>query len=59
MTGRAFLVRREGYGLTTSEINYFMPDHPSLVQIFAWQEYDAAPDFPVLFDFLAFWMREI
>jgi hypothetical protein len=28
-----------------------MPDHPSLLQIYAWQEYDAAPDFPVLFDF--------
>ena len=59
MTDRAFLVQLEGYGLTTAEICYFMPDHPSLVQIFAWQEYDAAPEFPVLFDFLAHWRREI
>lgn len=59
MIDRAFLVQLEGYGLTTAEICYFMPDHPSLVQTFAWQEYDAAPDFPVLFDFLAHWRRKI
>lgn len=59
MTDRAFLVQLEGYGLTTAEICYFMPDHPSLLQLFVWQEYDAAPDFPVLFDFLAHWRREI
>lgn len=59
MTDRSFLVQLDGYGLTTAEICYFMPDHPSLVQLFAWQEYDAAPDFPVLFDFLAHWRREI
>jgi hypothetical protein len=43
MTDRAFLIQLEGYGLTTAEICYFMPDHPSLLQIYAWQEYDAAP----------------
>ncbi|MBX7515284.1 usg protein [Qipengyuania sp. GH38] len=59
MTDLALLVQLEGYGLTTAEICYFMPDHPSLLQIYAWQEYDAAPDFPVLFDFLAHWRREI
>ena len=59
MTDRAFLVQLDGYGLTTAEICYFMPDYPSLLQIYAWQEYDAAPDFPVLFDFLAHWRREI
>ena len=59
MTDRAFLKQLDGYGLTTAEICYLMPDHPSLVQIFAWQEYDAAPDFPVLFDFLAHWGREV
>ena len=57
MTDRAFLMQLDGYGLTTAEICYFMPDHPSLLQIFAWQEYDAAPDFPVLFDLLAHWLR--
>ncbi len=59
MTDRAFLVQLDGYGLTTAEICYFMPDHPSIIQTFAWQEYDAAPDFPVLFDFLDYWRREI
>ncbi|QFT76821.1 usg protein [Erythrobacter sp. THAF29] len=59
MTDPAFLVQLDGYGLTTAEICYFMPDHPSLLQIYAWQEYDAAPDFPVLFEFLAYWGREI
>ncbi|KZY56297.1 protein usg [Erythrobacter sp. HI0063] len=59
MTDRAFLVQLEGYGLTTAEICYAMPDYPALLQIFAWQEYDAAPDFPVLFDFLDHWRREI
>jgi len=59
MTDRAFLVQLDGYGLTTAEICYFMPDHPSIIQTFAWQEYDAAPDFPVLFDFLDHWRREI
>lgn len=59
MADRALAVQLEGYGLTTAEICYFMPGHPALLQIFAWQEYDAAPDFPVLFDFLAYWRREI
>ena len=59
MTDRAFIAQLDGYGLTTAEICYYLPDHPSLLQLFAWQEYDAAPDFPVLFDFLAHWRREI
>lgn len=59
MIDRDFLVQLDGYGLTTAEICYCFPDHPSLLQLFAWQEYDAAPDFPVLFDFLAYWRREI
>lgn len=52
-------LRLLGYGLTTAEIAYYRPDYPSLLQLYAWQEYDEAPDFPVLFDFLAFWRREI
>lgn len=49
----------EGYGLTTAEIMYRMPDHPTLLQTFVWQQYDQAPDFPVLHEFLDFWRREI
>ena len=38
-----------GYGLTTADIHYHMPDHPKLLQQFIWQEYDLAPLFPRLF----------
>ena len=47
------------YRLTTAEILYRLPDHPSMLQTFVWQEYDLAPEFPELNRFLAFWKREI
>lgn len=47
------------YRLTTAEILYHMPDHPSLLQSFIWQEYDLAPEFPVLRRFLDFWTRNL
>jgi uncharacterized protein Usg len=56
---RAFLKQMQGYGLSTVEIHYYLPDHPSLLQQFVWQEYDVAPKFPVLRDFLDFWRRDI
>ena len=56
---RDFLMQVQGYGLTTAEISYWMPDHPSLIQLFVWQTYDVAPAFPVLHDFLDHWRREI
>jgi uncharacterized protein Usg len=59
MSDRAFLAQLEGYGLTTAEIHFYRPDAPSWLQLFVWQEYDLAPDFPVLFDFLDHWRREI
>lgn len=59
MVSRAFDQRMQGYGLTTADILYRMPDHPALLQTFVWQEYDLAPDFPVLRGFLDFWTREI
>ena len=43
------------YRLTTAEILYHLPDHPSLLQTYIWQELDIAPKFPVLQKFLAFW----
>jgi uncharacterized protein Usg len=49
----------EGYGLTTAEILYRMPDHPTLLQSFLWQEYDRAPEYPVLRSFLEWWRREL
>src|SRR5260370_8210033 len=43
-----------GYGLTTAQILYRMPDHPSLLQTYLWQNYDMFPKFPVLRGFLTF-----
>ncbi|RVT90547.1 usg protein [Sphingomonas crocodyli] len=59
MVDHTFLRQLQGYGLTTAEIHFHRPDAPSLLQLFVWQQYDLAPDFPVLFDFLDFWRREI
>ena len=47
------------YRLTTAEILYHLPDHPSLLQSYIWQELDLAPKFPVLNRFLHFWEKEI
>lgn len=49
----------EGYGLSLIEVHYFLPDHPSLLQQFAFQQYDVAPDYPALHHFLDHWRREI
>lgn len=48
-----------GYGLTTAEFYYHMPDHIHVLNSFIWQEYDLAPDMPRLFEFIEFWQREI
>ena len=44
-----------GYGLTTAEILYRLPDHPDILQSYIWQDYDSTPTFPVLNKFLRFW----
>lgn len=44
-----------GYTLTTAEILYRLPDHPSLLQTYLWQDYDLHPKFPKLKSFLDFW----
>ncbi len=48
-----------GYRLTTAEILYHFPDHPNLLQSYIWQEYDLAPEFPVLHKFLDFWTHNL
>jgi uncharacterized protein Usg len=48
-----------GWRLTTAEILYRLPDHPSLLQSYVWQELDLTPDFPALKKFLAFWERHL
>lgn len=49
----------EGYSLATAEILYRMPDARTLLQTFVWQDYDLAPKFPKLTEFLDFWDREL
>jgi uncharacterized protein Usg len=49
----------QGYGLTTAEILYRMPDHPSLLQTYVWQNYDLFPKFPALKNFLTFWHEKL
>jgi len=51
----AFEYQLKGYGLTTAHILYRMPDFRSVLQTFVWQDYDIAPDFPVMMKFLDFW----
>lgn len=47
------------FRLTTAELLYRLPDHPTLLQSYIWQDYDRAPDFPTLLKFIDFWQREI
>ena len=49
----------KGYGLTTAQILYRMPDFRNLVQEYLWQDYDLSPEFPELKKFLAFWQRTL
>ena len=55
MADRSFIQQLAGFSLTTAEILYRLPDHPSLLQTYLWQEYDEHPRFPRLKQFLAFW----
>lgn len=55
----AFRRQLEGYRLATAEILYHLPDHPRLLQTYVWQDYDVAPDYPVLVRFLDFWTSEL
>jgi uncharacterized protein Usg len=47
------------YCLATTEILYWLPDHPSLLQAFVWQTMDLAPDFPSIQKFLQHWEKNI
>ena len=49
----------EGFGLTTANILYRMPDHPDILQNYIWQQHDLHPHFPELKKFLDFWTREL
>ncbi len=56
---QSFQRRLEGYSLTTASILYRMPDHPAILQTYVWQDYDVAPEFPQLRQFLEFWRRTL
>ncbi|MFD1744204.1 usg protein [Rhizobium helianthi] len=49
----------KGYGMTTAQILYRMPDHPTLLQTYIWQHYDLAPEFPEMKSFLKFWQEKL
>lgn len=49
----------KGYSLTTAEILYRLPDHPTLLQTYIWQDYDLHPRFPKLTGFLDFWVAKL
>ena len=59
MADRDFLKTLAGFSLTTAEILYRLPDHPSLFQSYVWQDYDMAPRFPKLIAFLDFWAANL
>lgn len=57
---RSALSRQLGdYRLVTAEILYHLPDHPSLLQSYIWQDYDLAPRLPILHKFLDFWSHNL
>ena len=49
----------KGYGMTTAQILYRMPDHQQFLQTYIWQHYDLAPDFPEMKSFLKFWQEKL
>ena len=59
MVSEGFRKQLAGYGLTTAQILYRMPDHQTVLQTYVWQEYDLFPNFPVLNKFLAFWLEKL
>ncbi len=59
MVSPDFRRQLEGFGLTTANILYRLPDHPGILQTFIWQQHDLHPHYPELTKFLDFWTREL
>jgi uncharacterized protein Usg len=55
MVSSDFVRQIEGYGLTTANILYRLPDYQGLLQQYIW----LAPRFPELNKFLEFWVRTL
>lgn len=49
----------KGYGLTTAEFCYRMPDFQRVLNSFIWQAYDIGPDYPKMFGFIEFWQQKL
>jgi uncharacterized protein Usg len=58
MTDSTLLRQLEGFSLTTAEI-LACPTIRGCWQSYIWQEYDLAPRFPKLTDFLGFWAANL
>ncbi len=59
MRPREIELQLKGYGMTTANILYHLPDFPGLLQSYVWQEYDIAPEFPEMQRFLEFWQDSL
>lgn len=59
MTDKQFTSQLNGYRMATAEILYHMPDHPSIIQTFVWQNIDLSPKYPKLMKFLEFWENNL
>lgn len=59
MVDSDFQRQMQGYGLTTVQVHFWMPDHKSLIQQLVFQQYDIAPKYPRLGQFLDFWRTDI
>jgi uncharacterized protein Usg len=59
MAKSEFQKQLAGYGLTTANIFYRLPDHPAILQNYIWQDYDLHPHFPELKRFLDFWSAKL
>ena len=59
MADRSFIEQLRGFSLTTAEILYRLPDYPTILQTFVWQDYDLSPRYPRLMTFLEFWRENL
>ncbi len=59
MQGDEIRLMLRGYGLTTAEFFYRLPDYRNVLNSFLWQDYDLAPDHPRLFAFIEYWQDTI
>ncbi len=49
----------DDYRLTIIEITYRLPDYHSILQEFIWQTLDRPPEYPRMYKFLDYWIKNI